>query len=235
MATMTLLDMTQNIMSAMESDNVDSIGDTTESEAVALVIKETYFDLMAQQDWPFLKAKATLTALGDTDNPTKMRFPTTVNTVYWIKYNKKDVSYLSPKDFQDLLDGRTEEADVVNSSGYGLDHDPQYWTSFDDDFVFFDSIDLDEDTTLQASKSVIHALSIPSWTHTDTFVPTLPEKMFPLLLADAKGTCFLNIKQTGNAKEERKAQRLKVKMQPRSIKNKMGTPGSGDSINYGRR
>lgn len=235
MATMTLLDMTQNILSAMESDNVNDISDTEESEAVALVIKETYFDLVSQRDWPFLATRTTLTALGDTDYPTKMQFPTSLNKVFWIKYNKKDVQWMAPKDFQDMIDLREEEAGVVDENGYFLTQDPTYWTTFDDNFVFFDSIDTDEDSTLVAIKSVVYGQTVPTWTHENSFVPTLPDKMFPLLLADAKGTCFLNAKQTANAKEERKAQRLKVRMQRESIRNDQGESKSNTAVNYGRK
>ena len=234
MATLTLLEMTQNILGAMESDKVDDITATEEAISVAEVIKETYFDLIASRDWPFLKVKDTLTALGDTTNPFKMRFPTTVNKVYLLKYNKKDVTYLDPKEFQDILHLRTAQALVIDSNGYMLNQDPTYWTTYDDDYVFFDGHDDDEDTSLQASKSVAYMLTIPSWTVSNAFIPTLPEKMFPLLLADAKSTCFLNFKQIANAKEERKAQRLRVRMQNEAWKNDKGESVYHNAVNYGR-
>lgn len=232
---MSLLDMTQNILSAMDSDTVNNVGDTTESLQVAEVIKETYFDLINSRDWPFLKSYGSLVGLGDVDNPTKMQFPEDVNKVYWIKYNRKDVTWMDPKDFQDTLDLREEQADVIDANGYIINRDPLYWTTFDDDYVWFDSIDLTEDTTLQQSKSKAYMLLVPEWTLDNEFVPVLPEKMFPLLLADAKGTCFLNFKQTSNAKEERKAQRLRVRMQNEAHRNNEQEPKSNRTINYGRK
>src|SRR5258706_9554655 len=97
MATMTLLDMTQNILDAMDSDSINSIGDTVESSQVANVIKETYFYIVAQRDWPFLKTHTTLVGLADVSNPTHMEFPENCDKVFWIKYNKKDVTYMEPK------------------------------------------------------------------------------------------------------------------------------------------
>ena len=234
MAKMTLLDLTQNILGAMESDKVNDISATEESLSVAEVIKETYYDLIASRDWPFLKTYVGLTALGDTDNPTKMQFPSTVNKVYWLKYNKKDVTYLTPKEFQDMLDLREEQDDVIDADGYVLNADPLYWTSFDDDYVYFDGYDSDTDVTLQASKSTGYMLVIPSWTLDNEFVPTLPEKMFPLLLADAKSTCFLNFKQISNAKEERKSQRLRVRMQNEAWRNDKGESMYNSDVDYGR-
>ena len=43
MAKLTLLDMTQNILSALDSDPVDSIDETVEAVQVAELIKEAYF------------------------------------------------------------------------------------------------------------------------------------------------------------------------------------------------
>lgn len=232
---LSLLDMVQNILSAMDSDSVNNVGDTIESLQVAETIKETYFDIIASRDWPFLKSYSQLMGLADVNNPTKMKFPEEVNKVYWIKYNKKNVNYMEPKDFQDMLDTRVEQANVVNSSGFVINKDPEFWTTFDDSFVFMDSIDLAVDTTLQQSKSAIYSLLIPTWDLDNEFIPTLPEKMFPLLLADAKGTCFLNLKQTAHAKEERKAQRLRVRMQNESFRADKAEPKTNSNINYGRR
>lgn len=232
---LTLLEMVQDIMSAMESDSVNDIAATTESADIALAIKNTYFDLIASRDWPFLRSYGQLTALGDTANPTKMRMPTDTNKIYWIKYNKKDVTYQDPKEFVDDKDQRTETAGVVDSNGYIINRDPQYWTSFDDDYIYFDSYDSATEATLQASNSQVYSLIVPSWTHTNGFIPLLPEKMFPTLLADAKGTCFLNMKQTSHAKEERKAQRGRVRMQNESWRNNAAESKSNSNVNYGRK
>lgn len=235
MAKLTLLEMTQNIMAAMDSDDVNSIDDTTESLQVATFIKETYFDLVTSRDWPFLKTLTTLTAIGDTDNPTKMRIPESMNKIFWIRYNKLPVTYMDPEAFKTMIDERTEQAGVVDADGYIINRDPCYWTTYDDDYLVFDSYDSDEDTTLQESKSAVYGIAVPSWTHEDAFVPTLPDKMFPTLLADAKGTCFLNLKQQANAKEERKAQRGRVRFQQEAWRTDKAEHKSNTAVNYGRK
>lgn len=235
MAKMTLLEMVQDIMSAMESDSVNSISDTQESSDIAKEIKNTYFDLISSRDWPFLNVYTTLTALGDTANPTKMRFPTNVDKVFWIKYNKKDVTYQDPKTFVDAKDRRTETTGVVDANGYIINRDPLYWTSFDDDYVFFDSYDSTVEATLQASKSQAYMLSVPEWTASDSFIPSLPNKMFPTFLADAKETCFLNFKQTSQNKESRKAQRGRVRMQNETWRNNQAESKNNSDVDYGRK
>lgn len=233
---MTLLEMTQDILNDMDSDPVNAIEDTDESMQVAQIVRTAYDKLVtSRDDWPFLRTLTALTGLGDTDHPTKMRIPTGLNKLYWVKYNKKNVSYLSPKDFQDLLDTRTAQASVVDSSGYILNADPLYWTTFDQDYIYFDGYDSATDTTLQESKSTAYGIVVPSWTHTSGFTPTLPPKMFPTLLADAKGTAFLTLKQQANPKEEAYARTGLARFQNAAYKADNAEPAYNTEVNYGRK
>ena len=61
--------------------------ETVESEQVVEIIKESFYDLMSSRQWPFLQTLTKLDGLGDTNNPCKMRIPTTLNKVLWVKYN----------------------------------------------------------------------------------------------------------------------------------------------------
>ncbi|CAB4170036.1 hypothetical protein UFOVP1528_46 [uncultured Caudovirales phage] len=232
---LTLLEMTQSILNVLESDEVNSISDTEESLMVANIVKESYFDLITVRDWPFLGTLTTLTALGDTDNPTKMRIPVGVNKIDWVKYNKKDVTFLEPKDFKDMIDLRNVADDNIDANGYITNRDPLYWTSYDDDYIYFDSYDITDDDTLYESKSSMFGYTIPTWTHVDEFIPLLPDKMFPTLLADAKGTAFLVLKQQGNSKEESKARKGKIRFQNEAWRNENGEKGSYHNINTGRK
>jgi hypothetical protein len=235
MAKMTLLEMTQSVLNAMDSDDVNAIDDTTESGQVATIIKESYFDLISQRDWPFLRTTFSLTGLGDVNNPTKMELDEDYSKILWVKYNKKDVTYLDPKVFQDMIDQRVELANVVDANGFVINQDPIYYTTFDDETVVFDSIDLTTENTLQTSNSLCYGVLVPTWTHSDTFVPLLPAKMFPTLVAEAKSNAFLNLKQQANAKEERKAQRGRNIFQNEAWRNDEGEPKWNRKINYGRR
>lgn len=235
MAKMTLLQMTQSILSALDSDPVDSIDETVEAVQVADLVKEAYFDIMSQRDWPFLFVLGQLTALGDVSNRTKMQIPDTYNKVKWIKYNKKEIEYITPEDFKNLIDSRTEQEDVVDANGYVLNADPLYWTSFDDTYIVFDGIDLTVESTLQASNTAIYGTVAPTWTHVDGFTPLIPEKFFPTLLAEAKSQAFVNLKQQNNAREERKAQRGRTIMRNEAWRNENGEIKYNTKVNYGRR
>jgi hypothetical protein len=232
---MSLLEMTQSILSAMDSDDVNSIDETVESLQVATNIKEAYFELIAQRDWPFLKTLSSLEGLADTSNPTKMRMPEGCNKILWVRYNKKGVEYMAPSAFKEMIDNRDVDSDTVDANGYRTDVDPTYWTTYDDDYVIFDSYDSAVDSTLQESKSTTYAIVIPAWTHEDSFIPVLPAKMFPTLLADAKGTSFLNQKQQANPKEEAKARRGRVRFQREAHRSDAAENDPASNIQYGRR
>ena len=235
MAKKTLLQMVQNILSAMDSDPVNSISDTVESLQVAELVREAFEDLMSQREWSFLRTNSQLIGLGDVNNPTTMQMPDGLNLVYWIKYNKSDVQFLDPKDFTDLIDGRNTDNDNVNANGYITDQMPQYWTSFDDKYVVFDAFDSNEENTLTSVNSRVYGVKVPTFTMADNFMPDLPEKFFPTLLAEAKSAAFLNLKQQANAKEERKAQRGRVMLRNEAWRNTQGKSKYNDLVNYGRR
>lgn len=237
MAKLTLLEMTQNILNAMDGDVINSIDDTEESIQVAEIIKESYFELCSQRDWPFLRTLTTIEGLADTSRPTMMQMPTNMNKVFWIRYNKKPVTYLTPEEFKALIDAREALAGVVDANGYVLNRDPQYWTTYDDNILVFDSLNLTDEITdtLHESKTAVYGVVAPSWTHEDSFVPLLPEKMFPTLLADAKGSCFLALKQQANAKEEVKAKRGRVRAQNEAWRVDKGESGTYHNGNYGRK
>ena len=231
---MTLLEITQSILSAIDSDEVNSIDDTVESIQIADLVKESYFELLSQRDWPFLFAISNLEGLADTNNPTKMRMQEAWNKVKWIKYNKKEIEWLDPQTFNDVISNRVVQPNVIDANGYVINQDPQYWTSYDDQFIIFDGYDKTVDNTLQASKSSAYGTQQASWTHMDNFVPAIPEKFFPTLLAEAKSQAFVNLKQQANAREERKATRGRMAMRNDSWKNEQGEVKYNSRVNYGR-
>jgi len=205
---MSILDMVQSVLNSIDSDDVNSIDDTVESKQVAMFVKECYYELIGQREWPFLKDTFSLQGLGDTTRPTYMELDEDdVSKIEWIKYNKKDVTWLDPKDFQDMLDT----------------------------YFVFDGYDESAENTLQTANNLCYGVIVPSWTHEDDFIPRLPEKMFPTLLAEIKSTSSINLRQQANAKEERKAQRGRNTFQNEAWRNKSSQSSYNTKVNYGRR
>lgn len=86
MATRTLLEMTQDILSRMSSDEVNSISDTSESLQIATIIKNKYFDIVARGDLPANKKVYQLNPSNDVTKPVLMGIPDGVITLEWMKY-----------------------------------------------------------------------------------------------------------------------------------------------------
>jgi hypothetical protein len=78
--------MTQNILSAMSSDEVNSISDTTESMQVAQIIKNKYYDITARGDLPEHKELFQLDPATDSSTPTMMFVPDGVSKIESIRY-----------------------------------------------------------------------------------------------------------------------------------------------------
>ena len=82
----TLLDMTQNILSALSSDEVNSISDTTESMQVAQIIRNKYNDIVSRGELPEHKEWFQLDPSLDGTSPVLMYVPDGVSKIEWIKY-----------------------------------------------------------------------------------------------------------------------------------------------------
>jgi len=225
MSKLTVIEMVQNILSAMNSDEVSSINDTVESYQVAEIVRSTYNELIARKNWPHTRKLIQLEASGDNDKPTHMGAPEVVKEIVEVNYNKKKITdtrekwepvkYLYPDEFLRMTNGyNTDSADTEEITDYSgvkflikTDKAPQYYTSFDDENFVFDSYDSDIDTTLQATKTQVVAYVFPTFTFSDDFTPDLPIEMFPAFLAECKSVCFAQIKQTPDAKSEQQSRR----------------------------
>ena len=225
MAKMTLLEMVQDILADMGGDKVNSIDDTIESEDVAQIIKTSFFEMIATRNWPHLRKLVQFTGLSDSTKPNYLLVPELVKEVVFFRYDKasvanpktqiEEIRFKEPDEFLRMVSVRDSTASTVQTvtdfSGSSLliatNSAPTYWTSFDDQHIVTDSYDAGVDTTLQTSKTQAMAYVEPGWSMIDTFIPDLPSEAFPALLAEAKSSAFLSIKQVANQKAEQKAQR----------------------------
>ena len=220
MAKMTLLEIVQDIMSDMDSDNVNAINDSVEAIQVAQVVKATYYSIIDGKDYAFLYELFQMTASGTTARPTHMSLPEDIIDLKYIKYNSKKtatakdlfqvIEYKTPEEFMYLTDARDSTATTVkvvtDPTGITINilnnKCPQYFTSFDDVTMVFDSYLATLDSTLQASKTQCHGKRSIAFTLSDTFTPDLPVQMFTYLLNEAKSAAFLTLKQMANQKAE---------------------------------
>lgn len=222
---MTLLEMTQDILNDLDSDEVNSIDDTIEAQQVAQIIKTCFFEMIGNRNWPHLRKLSQMEASLDLNRPNYLRIPSNLKEMVFFKYEVtkdtstdkewKEIKFKEPDDFLRIVSGRRSSNDnireVKDFSGISLliqnDIAPSYWTTFDDVHLVTDSYDKIVDDTLMKSKSQVLAYFNPSWERSDTAIPNLPIEAFPALLEEAKSTAFTTLKQMVNQKAEQKASR----------------------------
>jgi len=117
----TLLQMTQDILSSMSSDEVNSISDSPESLQVANIIKQKYFDIVNRVPLTEHEQLLQLDASLDESSPILMYVPEGVADIQWIKYFDSNVADgTQADDFQhDLNTDITTNAQALSISAPG--------------------------------------------------------------------------------------------------------------------
>lgn len=234
----TVLELTQEILSSLDSDEINSITDTTEALQVVAIIKRCYFDIASRLELPEHFALFELTASGDSLKPTLMTVPSDVINLLWVKYDKiadgetaskiQEVHWKDPEQFFiDMYNLDSDQDNVVTSSLLSGsdsipifcldDKAPEYWTSLDDATIIFDSYDADVDTTLQKSKTVCYGQKTAAWTQSDGFTPDLDAEQFSLLVNKAKALAWSELKQADHALARKEARDQMIHSQPSKL------------------
>ena len=225
---LTLLDMTQSILSSLGSDEVNSISDTTESLQVAEVIKQAYFNILSRSRLPMQEELFQLDDSLDVTQPVLMYRPDRVAKMEWIKYydnslpvndnEYKYVTILPVRQFLDMVNSFNTVDTTVDTFTFELDgksftflykndKQPQFCTVLQNYYVIFDGFNATVDSTLQGSKTMCWGEMLPTWSMTDSFIPDLDDQQFPLLLNEAKSLAFLELKQMTHPQAEREIKR----------------------------
>lgn len=225
--------MTQDILSNMSSDEINSISDTTESLQVATLIKQKYFDIISRGNLPEHSQLFQLDPSLSITQPVLMYIPDGVTKVDWVKYKDtntntspnpeyKYVTVLPVEQFIDMVGKFTLSESTVDSftfvdasNGfpgnftfyYKNNIQPNYCCILSNYYVIFDSYDNTVDSTLQDSKTMCSGQVIPVFTMVDSFTPDLDARQFSLLLNEAKALAFYELKQQPHAKAEQEIKR----------------------------
>ena len=221
----TLLELTQDVLSSMDSDEVNSINDTVESQQVATIIKTVYDDIVSRGELVEFNTLFNLTASGDNAKPVLMTKPSNISRISWLRYDNalpsdtssvwEDLKYLTPEAFIQMtqsITGQSNTDSMVHvSAGFAIttyffkDRGPTYFTSFDDNTVLFDAFNLDVENTLQSSKTLGYGQKKTDFSLADNFTPNLQPHQFALLLNEAKSLAWVELKQAPHQKAEKMA------------------------------
>jgi hypothetical protein len=220
-----LLDIVVDVINDMDGDFISSINDTDEAAQVAQIVKTTYQAIMSNRNWPHTARVLNITPYADSDLPTHCSIEDDVKELISVYYDirknsgdrldYKQIKYLDPDDFLRHTNQRNSldvnSTVILDPSGVKLiistNKAPEYYTSFDDTTIVFDSYDSDIDSTIQASKTQIRAYVIPPFELVDDFVPDLPDEAFILLIEEAKSKAMFKLHQTQDIKAEQESSR----------------------------
>ena len=222
----TLLQIVQNILSDMDSEDVNSISDSIEAEQIASVVRDVYYNMVSTRMIPEHQELVKLVSLSNSARPTHFQVPDSVKRIDFIRYNVsttsdtefKEIQYIEPLLFLTLHQDGANVTTVYDVNGntpllIRNDQMPTYYTSFDDLHIVMDSYKSDTDQILAENKTQALGHKIPTFTISDNFTPDLDKVLFPYLLAEPKSTCFSLFKSGVDQKIEQAARRQKSYMQ----------------------
>lgn len=223
MATKTLLQITQDILSDMNGDSVNSITDTEEAEQVARIVISVFDNIVAKETWNIHRTGITLTGSGDSNKPTHMTLPSNVKQLLSVHYDTRkngvtkkqftEIKWKEPDDFLRLLNTRDSTASttqtVTDASGITLlirnDKAPEYFTSIDDETLIFDSFDSAVDSTLQTNKTQGLAYILPTLAFSNDAIPDLPNDAMRYLIEEATSRAQYKLREFQDLKSEAEA------------------------------
>lgn len=237
----TNLELVKSILSSMDSDEVNSVNDTVESQQVLEIIRTVYDDIISRGGLQSNKTLFNLLPSNDVSKPVLMYKPEIMDRIEWIKYNSvkngdidpiwDEMRFLPPGDFIEYIHNfNPSQSDTgtfdyiaegsVITFAYKTNASPQYYTTIDDTIMVFDSYDSTVSTTLEASKTLAYGPRRTTFEYTDAFIPHLQPNQYALLLNEAKSLAWAELKQTGHAKAEQSAKRNWTHLQ----KTRVGIP-----------
>lgn len=227
----TLLEITQEILNDMDSDSVNSIADTVESEQVASIIESVFYSIIATRDIPENQELIQLTSASDSNFPTHFEYSDNVKHIehLWYKDSNglyQDVLWCDPLDFIVRTDNITSNFVSVADKQAGTtlritnNEQPRFYTSFDDQWLVLNAYESSVDSTLQQSKIRAYGQVYPVFSQSDAYVPDIDSTMFPYLIAEAKSTAMSLLKGGSDPKVEQNARRQKSYRQNDMYKTK---------------
>lgn len=222
--------MTQRILEALESDEVDSIADSEEAYTVANIIKECYFEIVGRLDLPEKEDMFQLEASGDNTKPAVMYLPEFAIDIKRLRYNNDttssptwyDVQFIPFDDYLEMMGSYDIDAtnvgsmELTNSQSqtftfkFRNDLVPTYYTTFNDRTILFDAYDSGSNATLVGAKTLANGTIVPTFSMLDDYTPDIDPRQFQLLLQAAKAQAFVEIKQVENPVAGKKERRNEI-------------------------
>lgn len=191
---LTYLQIINIVLSALDSQSVETASGSVESEQVGLIVNRVYNEICSRRTWPWLR-EVGFSKVSLTSKAWELDLPDTCMTLEYITYNKKELTYLTPKEMAYKLQGRTPNTTNINLLGIKYDSDPTYWTSYDDATITFDSYDGTYANLLPAKCYIQFIKETPNELSGNADIPIIHPRYHSVLLYGVLGYAFLELAQ----------------------------------------
>ena len=220
----TLLEIVQRVAEYIDGETINSINDTREATQIANIVKETYQYLLQTRE---INTRDTIIHFDDSVDVTKpnyLKYKDTVFEIFDLKYKDLEtgrytlIQWIEPELFLQkslsLDPNDTNVQQVVEYTGITYfirnDKQPQYYTSFDDVHIAFDSYNSNYETTIHDNNVIAQGRYMPEFKLEDDFVPNMAPQHFPLLLSKSKEIAGVELKEYSNPLESDRAAKLTI-------------------------
>jgi hypothetical protein len=244
---LSLLDIVQDVLNDIDSDEVNSIDDTVEAAQVAAIVKSTYFAMMSSRNWAHLRKSIQLIPTTNQAQPTHMFVKDDIKELSFINYDTRKagetrakylpMKWREPDDFLRLTNAYNNDAENVthiqDDSQLDMnimnDRSPTFYTSFDDKTLVFNAYDSARESNLLSTYVQAMAYVMPKWLPADDFIPDLPEEAFSALVEEAKSRASLKLRQVADQKSEQESRRQQkwLSRKNRRVQNGIRYPDYG--------
>lgn len=201
----TVLKTVQDILSAMDSDEVNGIGDTIESQQVASCVEIIYNQMVAEYDLPVKTKVIKLESTDDyTNGKTRLYLPEGMLTLDHLEYDKRTtedgipnygrIDIVSDNEFLDRVknldtsQSNIEEQYYPNTTftfGVYNDRAPSYAMLVEQNVLVLDSYQTDIEGSLQTAKSLAKGQIADTLVLADETVLDLPPELYNTLFTNA--------------------------------------------------
>lgn len=223
-----ILDIVQDVLSSMGSDEVNSIGDTSEAYDVARIVRRKYLEIAAISGHTQRYAPIGLEGFGNLEAPTLLSLPEGIQEIYSLKYDcrekeAEDANYkeLIPLDFADFFtytNNRRGWEDIITYYEVvslvpifiRTDCAPQYYTHIEDGsktYILLDAYDKSIESTIHKSKTIAFAKVTPTVALYDNTILDLKPEQYHLLIEECVSTAWVEVLREANPKAENSAKR----------------------------
>lgn len=243
----TLLEAVKEYLDAVDGFAVDSIFETDEAQRAARICRRVFFRLFStvdnlQSNGAFVRLEGNALL----SKPVYARLPFETQRVQGSRIEYKNgtayspVQYLDPEDFMELTKGRSstaEGAQVVQDYGGAEfviwnNRQPQYYTSFDGEYVVFDSFDNTVSSTIVAAHARMYVTNEPVFNLDNNFVIPVPTHLVPVFLDNFIDEAALLMRNEALPRTAQFARVGRIKMQ--QDHRRVGSQGS-KKTRFGRR